>query len=359
MIGYNTAYFIVVLCLIFSLPKDKKVRQLAFIFMGVVLVCLCGFRHVASEHTLYGNDSYRYYETFLNSARTKVVLWGDDTKDPAFQILTKFIRFFTSNVYVYGFIIAMLTITPVLYLYKKVSSFPVMAVFLYVCMQVGGSTPYFIAFNQMRQALAVGIMCIAVYYYIKANCRFNFNVLLWLIIMTLTHWSSLIFIMPFLLKKIRLNKYIYIALMIVASMTGVFAQRYASQLTELFLLMEQGYYLDDDIQVGLFSNLPLLILSCYTFFISSKEECNSFEHKCLFLQFVVYGLLAPINNSIFRFVIYYGVIGNLAITSSFCKSFKQKNAITIGIVVVEFAWISYVLLASLAGWEKVFPYSIC
>lgn len=355
MIGYNTAYIIVVLCLLISLTKDKKLNRMAYIVMGVVLVCLCGFRHVAY---ISGNDSYIYYYNFLRSNEKVPIYMGQEYNDVAFLGLTKLIRFFTSNVYVYGSIIALLTITPVLYLYKKVSPFPLIAVFLYVCMQVGGSSPYFMAYNQFRQTLAVGFLCVAIYFYAKNEYKFNWKVIVFLLIMGLTHWSSVIMVIPFILKKVYINKYVCIGGMLGAAVAGFFAVQFVPQLKDLFLLLEQGFFIDDYKEFSLISNLPLLLLSSYAFFISSKEECNSFEHKCLFLQFVVFGLLAPFNNSIFRFCIYYGVIGNLAIASSFYKSLKKKDAITAVVAIVAFLYISRVLLISLVGWEKEFPYSM-
>lgn len=354
MFGYYTAYIIVVLCLLVSFSKDKKLDRLAYVVLAIVLVCLCGFRHV---EYIDGNDSYGYYEWFLNIDRIKN-LSDEDHMDPTFFILTKCIRVFTSNEYVFGFIIALLTITPVLYLYKKVSPFPLIAVFLYVCMQTGGSSPYFMAFNQMRQALAVSFMCIAVYYYIKNSCHFNKRVIAFLIIMVFTHWTSLLMLIPFLLKKIRIEKYYYIGGMIVAAVAGLFAQRFVPQLSDLFLLLNQGFFIDNDTEFSLVRNIPMLLLSCFVFVISSKDECNSFEHKCLFLTFVLFGVLAPFSNSIFRFCIYYNVIGNLAIASSFYKSFKKKNVISIGVGAITFAYMSYVILVSLAGVEKEYPYSI-
>lgn len=355
MLGYNTAYIIVVLCLLLSLVKDKKINTMAYVVMCVVLVCLCGFRH-----PLYidGNDTYIYHLRFLNANQEQVVLWGEEFKDPAFVLIYKFVRFFTNNVYVFDLIIALLTILPVLFFYKKTSSLPLVAVFLYVCMQTGGSSPYFMAFNQMRQALAVGFMSIAIYYYIKNDYKFDKKVIVFLLIMALTHWSSLIMIIPFLIKKIRMGKYLYIIGMIGAAFAGLFTERFVPQLTELFILLDQGFYINDNVEITPISNIPLLLLSCYVFFISTKEECNSFEHKCLFMQFVLYALLAPFNNSIFRFCIYYGIIGNLAIASSFNKSFKKKNVVSIGVAMVSFVYISYVILVSLIGLEKSFPYSM-
>lgn len=355
MLGYNTAYIIIVICLFLSLLKDKNINKVAYIILAIILVCLCGFRHVEYN---YFNDSYIYYQNFLRADQVKLVLWGEDSKDPAFLILTKLIRFFTSNVYIYGFILALITIMPILNLYKRLSPFPFVAIYLYICMQVGGSSPYFMAFNQLRQALAVSFMSIAAYYYIKNNYCVNKNVFCFLIIMILTHWSSLLATIPFFIKKIRCGKYLYIICMIGAAVAGFFAKRFVPQLSELFTLMEQGFFIDETITFSIIHNLPLLLLSCYVFYISSNEECNSFEYKCLFLQFVLYGLLAPFNNSIFRFCIYYGVIGNLAIASSFYKSFKRNNVISIGVAIVSFIYISYVILTSLKGLEKDFPYSI-
>lgn len=355
MLGYNTAYLVVVLCLLLSFVKGKKYKTISYVVLGVVLVCLCGFRH-----PLYveGNDTYGYHMIFLNAGHEKLVLWGNDFKDPAYLILNKFVRFFTDNVFILDSIIALLTIPPVLFLYKKFSPLPLVAVFLYVCMQVGGSSPYFMAFNQMRQALAIGFMCIAIYYYINDNYHLNKSVIFFFAIMWLTHWSSFIMIVPFLLKKVRLSKSFYIAAMIIAAFAGFFTERFVPQLSELFFMMEQGFFIDEEKRFSLISNLPLLLLSCYVFFISNKDECNSFEHKCLFLHFVLFGLLAPFNNSIFRFCIYYGIIGNLAIAYSFHKEFKKGNALTIGVAVIYFIYFSYVLLFSLAGLEKHYPYSM-
>lgn len=355
MFGYHTAYIIVVFCLIASFLNDRKFDRIAFVVMAIVLVCLCGFRHV--EYNYY-NDSYIYYYNFLRSNLKEPVFYGEEYHDPAFLFITKLIRFFTDDEYLYGFIIALMTISPVLYLYKKVTPLPLVAVFLYVCLLNGGSSPYFMAFNQMRQALAVGFMCIWAYFYIKNNYRFNIKVVIFFIIMVMTHWSSLLMIIPLIIKKISLGKYFYIIGMIGASMAGLFAARFVPQLSELFLLLDQGFFIDDDIKFSLMHNLPLLLLSCYAFYISSNEECNSFEHKCLFLQFVLFGLLAPFNNSIFRFCIYYGVIGNIAIASSFYNSLKKQNAISVGVSIVSFAYISYVILVSLTGLEKNFPYSV-
>lgn len=355
MIGYNTAYIVVVLCLLLSFAKGKRLHTISYVVTGVFLVCLCGFRH-----PLYidGNDTYGYHMMFLNASREKLVLWGNDIKDPAFLILNKLIGIFTNNVIIYDFIIALLTIPPVLVLYRKFSPLPLVAVFLYVCMQVGGSSPYFMAFNQMRQALAIGFMCIAIYYYINDSYHLNKKVIFFLVIMWLTHWSSFIMAVPFLLKKIRLNKYFYITGMIVAAVAGLFTERFVPQLSELFLMMEQGFFIDEGKKFSLISNLPLLLLSCYVFFTSSKDECNSFEHKCLFLQFVLFGLLAPFNNSIFRFCIYYGIIGNLAVAYSFHKDLKKGNALSIGVAMIYFVYFSYVLLFSLAGLERNYPYSM-
>lgn len=391
MFGYYTAYIIVVLCLFVSFFKNKKVNTVAFFVLCVILVCLCGFRHVG---LVDGNDSYAYYYNFVRANQRNPVYFGAEYHDPVFLFLTKFIRFFTDNEYVYGFIVALLTIVPVLYLYKKVSPCPAFALFLYVCLQVGGSSPYFMAFNQMRQALAVGFMCIAIYHYIKNKYHLSITVLFWLIIMVLTHWSSVLIIVPFLLKNVRLSKSFYIIGMVAASVAGLFAARFVPQLSDLFILLEQGFFVDNDIEFSLIHNLPLLLLSCYVFVISSERECNSFEHKCLFLQFVLYGLMAPFNNSIFRFCIYYGVVANLAIASSFYralkkrktvsegnmpvqktvtvlnnaakknkksrrkKTIKQKHVISFGVAATAFVYISYVILTSLAGLEKAFPYSI-
>lgn len=356
MLGYYAAYLIVILCILLSFGRNRKLDNMSFVVLGIVLVCLCGFRHV--DANFWGNDSYPYYYNFIHSNSRNPVFYGTEYYDLAFIYLTKFIRFFTENEYIYGFIIALLTISPILFLYKKVSPMPFVAVFLYVCFQVGGSSPYFMAFNQMRQALAAGILCIAVYHYNGNNYRFNRIVVAWLIVMALTHWSSLLMIIPFLLKEVRLNKYFYIAGMIVAAIAGLFAAQFVPQLSDLFTLMEQNFFVDDDKEFSLISNIPLLLLSCYVFFISSDEECNSFEHKCLFLQFVLLGFLAPFNNSIFRFCIYFGVIGNLAIASSFYKSFKKKNAISVGVALVAFLYISRVLLISLSGLQKEYPYSM-
>lgn len=355
MNGYNIVYFAVVLSLISSFIFTRKINNRLFVILSIILIALVGFRHYSM--TFLFNDTYSYYQYFLNGDSGDTIYNAKEI-EPALTFLNLFLRKFTSNLYLYGIIMATLSIGPIMFLYKKYAKLPIVAVFFYCTCTMGGLSIYMLEFAAMRQMLALGVWGIVAYIYINNKRKITKEVVIGVILMFLIHQSSLLVVILFLIDHVHLSKKIIYISVVVATISGLFIENYFPYLNILLNYAQKSAYLIQLADFNLRSIIfyPTMIISM-TFF-ATIDECNTFEFKSLFLAVILLGLMSFFGNGVERMVTYYEIPGFIAISSFVYSKFKTNKMISLSFFFVLFLFFSYTFFRMTAHFAETSPYSM-
>lgn len=201
MIEYLSMFIISVFFAILSEKTAKKVSKIIFQILAVL-----PFIIISSIRYNVGTDYFfRYVPNYLDIVNNKVV----PSLEPLFVLLIKFCIFFTANPTILFVITSILINGMVFYAIFKYSKSPVLSIIIYFL----GSF-FFGSMNIVRQFLAMFIILVS--YRLLFSEKYKFLYIIPVIIATLFHTMSLIYlVLLFLNKKPIKLKYVVIMIMLI------------------------------------------------------------------------------------------------------------------------------------------------
>lgn len=180
--------------------RDKKVNKYVLILVLLILSLIATLRSSSLE-VFYGHDTNEYIKFYNN------VLYDKDSFEFGYVMLNCAIRIFADN---YRWLFFIMSILTMYFLYKYISYYTdnkFIAILAYI------SIFYYIRdLSQMRAALAYSICGYSTIYILKKNPK---KFLLYSILATSLHFSSILMILIYPIYKLKLNKkHLYIILII-------------------------------------------------------------------------------------------------------------------------------------------------
>ena len=340
---------------------DKKRKyDVYYFFVCAFMLAVCGLRH---EYVGIDTTNYLYY--FTNPADKSGYYQSSDSLEPGLNWLNGLIRLFTTDKYVYQFVLTALFQIPVYIFFKRYSDNKFISLFLYTAFSIGCGV-YFIGFNAMRQSLAIGMFMWCLLAYMDSGCNVkNIKVVLLFIAMVLVHKSSVIVILPFLLTRFDFSKKTYVVVVCVSTVLGFVMSRFFSYLEFVFILITGGTFYTRSLNDGGFNFVSLLPYSfiCLAIILySRKEELNNLFFNSLILSLFLQGVMAFSGNNVDRMCAYYYVLGIVAI-GNFLMSKGKSLYVRFGMTVCVLAYFTYKYYISLQlmteGGHDFIPFKWC
>lgn len=145
-------------CVLFVYVQDKTLKSRAVILPLATLTFLAAIRDytVGTDAKVYTRDfrfPFNHYPLTLNPDVEK-----------GYQLLAMLVRGIYNEYYFYFMIMALVCIFPVLMVLKKRSQNYSMSLYIYITFGM-----YFALYNQVRQAIAMGICLFALKYLVEKN----------------------------------------------------------------------------------------------------------------------------------------------------------------------------------------------
>lgn len=290
-----------------------------YIITGILGFCTA-FRNYA-----VGNDTFAYYDSFINSSNKvsegffsifKSVFFAntsDQNKDPGFLLLEKFFYNISFGSFeFYQLIIGLLILIPIGYIiYRYVSNFSTYV----ICYAFYISLFYhFLPNSATRQTIALGFYFLAFLFWIKKEKIFI--PLFLLIVGALIHKSVLICILPFLLMNVKNKQYIVLGTILLSAYFIMNGRVIALWMGELVKSETYTAYAQSDFYEG--SSRPLgFIIQMYIYFLLSmmgKIRLNDMkkEYQWFYINFCIAVVLCPlvlVNPSLIRLSSYFSIWG--------------------------------------------------
>ena len=179
-----------------SIATKYKKNDVVFVCVVILLIIVAGFRPVGLDA-----DS----ENYANFVRLNAGSLSIFTKEPGFWLITKVnLLFFNGNLTSFFFMFAAIAMSVKAYAIRKLSPFPLYALYAYFCV-------YFILheMTQIRVAVAAGIFLLSVLDIYERNFKgFLFKVLL----ACMFHYSALVMVFAYFINLKKINRYFYFML---------------------------------------------------------------------------------------------------------------------------------------------------
>lgn len=261
--------FVVWLISAFIKSTDQK-RLFQCIFGGAGLLLLLGFHSPE-----LGTDVYNAYIPYFESASTSVIEEiSNDRFEPLFAAYVAIIKNITANNQVFLFITALFILCPILILVYRHSDNPIMTLIVYASWVL-----YHFSFSGIRQAIAVGVICIAsLYMFRKRLLPFVACVL----IATAIHTSALLFLVayPMMWAKFSERQWTLLFLIIGGCMVA-FPPLILSVVNVLF----PGHYSEyiENVSGGYMFALLYLLIALIEVFMHKGKSYRSFVQFTLLL----------------------------------------------------------------------------
>jgi len=330
---YIIIFVFIILGLIIYYSRIPKVRGRYFLGLSIFVILTIALR---GENI--GYDTHNYIDYFLNPYSSNTY-YQTATIEPGLAIFNAVIRFVWFNKYFYLFIISIFSTIPIFLLFRKFSINPFLSVFLFVSFSIGSSM-FIIELAAMRQSLALSFYAWAIYFYASNNFKFNRWVVLFLILMFFTHYSSLLGILLFVFSKIKFTKRQYYLISVIFLIIGFFMEPYSQEIFQIASMFDKGFYFSGEGKTK-FSIIPLLPYWGYfilTIYFLPKKRINNFWIKGFFFAVLLSGLFFYFGgNNLDRMSTYYYLPALIALPQLF-ESTKKKHLI------------HYILLLALIGY---------
>lgn len=312
MLPYILLYLLVFLFAIIDVSDIyKKKNYFGYYVLLIAFTLFAGLRDMIG-----GSDIYIYAQIFeVYNKELNINLLGIE---PGFLYFNYLINLITNNRYAYFFIISLVIFILHFKTLKKYNILVYLAIFIYF------TKLYLMSFVYLRQFLGMGIAWLSIPYIIKRK----FILFLMIILLaTSFHYSALIFIIPYLVKNIKLTKYQLFILFILSILFGFFYFfSYTSE--HLGTLVENrkliGYSKKSD-TINYFYLIEGIVISSLLI-IYNKYFYNNHKNLLFFNLAVLYVFLTFFslrNGSGIRFIWYY-LIGLIYFLTNLLYKIKDK-----------------------------------
>lgn len=308
--------------------RERRNKAIVTVFF-VMLTAMLMFRDLS-----VGTDNENYIQFFK-----KLSMLESQGIERGFVALNHLLRYFTSDYQVLVMVIALLSMLPLLYFYRKESEIPYLSIVLFMTI-----APFSMYFSALRQVLAM-TFGIPAFYCVKNKKLLWFLVLVGLA--SLFHRSALIMVMMYPVYHLKINS--KRALFLAPVFGFVFAAK--GRIFSLLLRFVGNQYSELDgsseLSGGYTVLLLLVIFAVYCFYIPDEEALE--EDVCglrnILLLSVLLQCFAPLHTLAMRMNYYFLqflpiLIPKIAVRSS--ENNKQLSRLSVWVMCLFFAaWFIY------------------
>lgn len=323
--------FIIIIAVIFSLIKDKKLNSWMVVLSGITMILICGFR---GEDV--GADTYNYVLEYQGN--------GIDKSEFLFLLIIRIFNYFSLSFSSFFIFISFLTIAPIIYVAKKQINNPNIVLLIYITLSVYF---YFNTFNVIRMELAMSYFFLSVFFF---NQKKYYKSVLSIVIACLFHYSAIVVIPLFILACIlnyvseKVIKILIIISFILGLSTSVIPHIdiYIQQISMFLSLNDTSshyaYYFDDlslsyegsSRLIGRIINyLPFTLIGIF----SKKTDYNKYYYSLFFLGIFLGNIFMEIKYA-YRIVSYLTLFSILLIPITLQEKSNIKNYIVnVGVII--------------------------
>lgn len=325
-------FFLFSLLILFgSFLKPEKQKYILFLF-AFIMFFLLGYR----DETV-GTDT-KNYKTYFEIIEGGYLL----SVEIGWIFLNKLVIWQGGNFNNLLVLVAAATVFPIAILLKKHSVNPLLSLFLYYTLYI-----YFYSFNISRQAIAITVVLLAYVFLIK-NKKVWFIV--FVIIASLFHTSSLIALPLVFVDRIPDKKSVYYAALAITSGIGLFYTDFLLQ----YLTRVEGYanYFNRyEIGNVIGNGLYLIVLNAFFLFVLFTIRKRDVSFKIFFCYILLSNLLAriPFNGRVLNFLSIFLIL----FFPYFINNSKLKEKYIINIIIILYA---YVIFFRTFGAGEILPY---
>lgn len=254
--------------------SSDLLNTLAIIVTSVVLIAIAGFRTPGIDR-----DSLQYVHLILNEDNPLI--------EPTFKFLSGFLKLtFTDPILPFFLVYSIIGVSLKMIAIRKLSSFWILSVVIYI------SYSYTLHdLTQIRAGAAIGLILLAL------PSLYDRNLPIFLIFVTLAtlfHYSAVTMLVLWLLKPLTINKWFYLALLVVSYLSVRYVEASIiyifSFFPEIFQARALNYNNDFGGELNVFNTWQLMRCGiCIAFLIYADKLSTYNNYAILLIKFYVVG----------------------------------------------------------------------
>lgn len=323
--------------------KRKSSRAIQAVFCAVVLIAIQGLRH-----NDIGIDSCNTYRPFFESVTSGLsnlfdfddIYYGFEL---GFIVFTKFVKTMFDNTQFYIILCSIISIAPVAYLIYKYSKNIPLSFIIFSSFIV-----YHFGFSGIRQAMAVGVTCLAF------ECLMQKKAILFIIITLIAssiHSSAILFLISYPLyhhlclspAKLIIFGGIFVICLFIGDSIVI-------GLTELIFGGEK--YLSKLMEDAVPSYNLMILLTAILLFTFTSNNDQILKFRSMLLMAVVFQSLGLISSSASRMAYYFIPYLSIALPMT-TNSFRLRHLLEVGLI---FLMVTFFFYLNGSGYLGVIPY---
>lgn len=317
-----------------GLSKGKKYDKISIIAFFTIMIVVLSLRGIET-----GTDLQAYFGTFnkISTLSFNNLMNYSEKDELLFYFLNKIISLIGGNFQFFLFICSLISILPILFLYRKEHKNSILTISLFLIV-----APFSMFFSGLRQSLALGIIAVA-FNFIKKKKLFKFILLV--IIASYFHKSAIfcLILYPIYHAKIT-NKWL---IFVIPIMSVIFICRVQIFSVILQFISTNFYEAYNYIKpTGAYSILILLILfAIYSYLLPDKNKIDKdfIGLRNFLLLAICIQFFASINPQIMRINYYVLLFIPLLIPriKEYCKEENKKLVNSLEIIMIAFFIFSF------------------
>lgn len=336
--------YIFLIIAIILLSQILKKHKLAFcISCGLLLFLVIAlkdpFLGKSDTLTIY----YPAYQKIINNDLSYIFFRYID-ESALFYVVSKFISCFSTNISVYYAVLSLPLIIGVSKLIYKHSKLPSLSFLLFVCLNF-----YFFSFIALKFSVALGIILFALDSFLSGKNKKCFFLI---ILATLFHYTSIIFLLIFFSKKIKFNKTYLIYILIILLIVCAFKNQIYDFIFSIFKTGRYSAYADRKVTLNLVPFVINYILICFAMLCSSKDSIKKEEFGILWIGTCL-SIFTIILAEFIRLSMLFSIISIIVIPNTIASRVKQKELLYIVILVFALFYCFYSIIPNLG----LYPYA--
>lgn len=277
-----------------KLLKQKiNIGNLFFFICSLYLILICGLRSVE-----VGRDGVQYYNFYIQARNLSfnelANSWQQSGLEKGFLVIEHLFSHVLRLPYnVFLLFTSFLSIFPPMLLIKKYSKNTLFSVLLYLFLGM-----YFFSLSGIRQSVSMGFLCLAYIFIDKSKL---FMSLIMTCIAVTFHISSIVFILVFLFKKFKINKFVIIIIFISIIFSFIIGEYIFNFITNLINLEYEK--IEDSGGFGTYFFILFIYLVSISFTPKNIEKSRNYSLQFLMISlFLIIWPVVRFNASTFRLV---------------------------------------------------------
>lgn len=316
--------FVILVLALLIIDHKKTSRSLTILFL-VITFLVMGLRHKYCYQDTFGYIQHYDYVGTLSWG--EIVAYFD--RDVIFWYVSKAINIISSGNYtIWLIVISFIYIASFIKLIKKESLIPAVSALIMVVLGL-----YYFAFTGLRQTLALAFIAFSIYYILNKELS---KALLMVLIASLFHLTSLIFLIVFPLIRIRLNKKILILYVVVGFVFYVLGANISVFINSISATDRFEHYAENGSSLnfmGFFIKL-LLLISSFIFLGNKRYE----DKNNILLHLAIISLIAQSISAhlaeMFRISMYFSISYVLLFANSLVEYKKRTGKVDFPMLIV-------------------------